>query len=207
MADYGVGNLGSVMRSLEELGADPVLISKAADLEWADRIILPGVGAFADCMEALEAGGWPEAISQMVQVEGRLILGICAGMQLLSSGSTEGASDKKIVPGLGYIPGLVRNIGQLGVTNRIPHIGWNAVLAGSASGTFFEGIPDGTDFYFVHSYSFVPDDPAHVAATVHYGVSLTAAVRKDHVWGTQFHPEKSSRAGLRVLKNFIDAKV
>lgn len=205
--DYGIGNIGSVMRALEQMGANHTLIAKPADLDRAHRIILPGVGAFADCMDLLEAGGWPEALSQMVQDESRMILGICVGMQLLSNGSTEGASDNKIIRGLGYISGLVRNISQLGVTERIPHMGWNAVSAGPAGETFFEGIPDGTDFYFVHSYCFVPDDLAHVAATVKYGVSLTAAVRKDNVWGTQFHPEKSSRAGSRVLKNFIDASV
>lgn len=205
--DYGVGNLGSVMRSLEAMGTDPLLISKVANLDRVCRIILPGVGAFADCMDALETGGWSSALARVVQEEGRPLLGICVGMQLLSDGSTEGTLGGGIVPGLGYIAGQVYDIGSIGVTGRIPHVGWNAVSAGPAGETLLKGIPDGTDFYFVHSYSFVPDNPAHVAATVPYGVSLTAAVRKDHIWGTQFHPEKSSRAGFQVLKNFIEMTV
>jgi len=205
--DYSVGNLGSVMRSLEEMGVDPQLIADPASLGHMDRIILPGVGAFADCVEALEAGGWPAALHDIVQGQGRPLLGICVGMQLLSDGSSEGAAAGATVPGLGYIPGRVENIGKIGCTGRIPHVGWNAVTAGPAGPEFLDGIPDGTDFYFVHSYAFVPEDPDHVAATVPYGVTLTAAVRRDHVWGAQFHPEKSARAGFRMLKNFIETPV
>ncbi len=201
--DYGVGNLGSVMRSLEELGVSPALISSPDDLSQMDRIILPGVGAFADCAEALVAGGWPEALTQAVQVQGRPLLGICVGMQLLANGSTECAIPGGTVPGLGFIPGRVENIGSLGCKSRIPHVGWNEVTAEPAGAALFAEIPDGTDFYFVHSYAFVPDEPDHVAATVSYDVQLTAAVCDGHIWGTQFHPEKSSRAGFRILKNFI----
>jgi len=107
-------------------------------------------------------------------------------------------------PGLGLIPGRVEHLNSLGCHLRVPHVGWNAVTPVSINGGLFDGIPVGTDFYFVHSYAFVPASPADVLATTDYGIPVTAAVRHGHVWGTQFHPEKSSRAGFRLLRNFIE---
>jgi glutamine amidotransferase len=134
------------------------------------------------------------------------LLGVCVGMQLLASYSMEGtgaeASDG--VPGLGLIPGRVEHLRTLGCGLRVPHVGWNEVKIAPNTSGLFDGIPDGTDFYFVHSYAFVPDDPAAVLATTDYGVPVTAAVRRGHIWGTQFHPEKSSRAGFRLLRNFVE---
>ena len=203
--DYGVGNLGSVMQALGELGVTPVLVSRTIDMHTADSFILPGVGNFADCARLLDEGGWKQALRDEVQVAGKPLLGICVGMQLLATTSMEGVAEDttKGTSGLGLIPGRIENLRTLGCGLRIPHVGWNEVTNYTKIGGLFDGIPDDTDFYFVHSYAFVPDDPAHVLATTVYDIQVTAAVRFGNIWGTQFHPEKSSRAGFRLLRNFI----
>lgn len=203
--DYGVGNLGSVLRALEELRVAPVLVNRAVDMHTTDCLVLPGVGNFADCARLLQAGGWVEALRQEVAGYGRPLLGICVGMQLLADASTEGVDEGQGTPGLGFIPGQVEHLRVLGCGLRVPHVGWNGITRFGSTDHLFDGIPDGTDFYFVHSYAFVPQDPANVLATADYGVPVTAAVRHGHVWGTQFHPEKSSRAGFRLLRNFIES--
>ncbi len=202
--DYGVGNLGSVLRALEELRVAPVLVNRAADMHATDCLILPGVGNFADCARLLDHGGWTTALRDEVQGYQRPLLGVCVGMQLLADSSTEGAADGQDTPGLGFIPGQVRHLRSFGCTQRVPHVGWNGITRTRTDDHLFDDIPDGTDFYFVHSYAFAPQDAADVLATTDYGVPVTAAVRRGHVWGTQFHPEKSSRAGFRLLKNFIE---
>jgi len=202
--DYGVGNLGSVTRALEELRVTPVLINRATDMHAADCLILPGVGNFADCVRLLEVGGWTSALQNEVRCYQRPLLGVCLGMQLLADSSTEGATDDRGVPGLGFIPGQVRHLRSFGCTHRLPHVGWNSITRKGTGQHLFQDIPDGTDFYFVHSYAFAAQDSADVLATADYGVPVTAAVRRGHVWGTQFHPEKSSRAGLQLLRNFIE---
>jgi imidazole glycerol-phosphate synthase subunit HisH len=205
--DYGVGNLGSVVRSLEELRVSPVLITKVREMQTVDSLILPGVGNFADCARRLNVNGWTSALRDEVLAEGKPILGVCLGMQLLASSSTEGLSDANPdgVEGLGFIPGRVVHLSALGCSLRVPQVGWNDVKHHLRKDELFEGIPDGSDFYFVHSYAFVPSNPEHVVATCEYGITITAAVRSGHVWGTQFHPEKSSRAGFRLLRNFIES--
>lgn len=202
--DYGVGNLGSVLRALEELRVAPVLVNRATDMHATDCLILPGVGNFADCARLLNEGGWSSALRDEVFGYNRPLLGVCVGMQLLADSSTEGAVEGENTPGLGFIPGQVQHLRTLGCTLRVPHVGWNGITRTGPDEPLFRGIPDGTDFYFVHSYAFAPADGAHVLATTDYGVPITAAVRRGHVWGTQFHPEKSSRAGFRLLKNFIE---
>lgn len=202
--DYGVGNLGSVLRAVEELRRSPVLVNRAADMHATDCLILPGVGNFTDCMRLLEAGGWTSALRDEVLGYARPLLGVCLGMQLLADSSTEGASDGQETPGLGFVPGHVQHLRALGCTLRVPHVGWNGISRTRTDDHLFDDIPDGTDFYFVHSYAFAPQDRGDVLATTDYGSSVTAAVRRGHVWGTQFHPEKSSRAGFRLLRNFIE---
>ena len=202
--DYGVGNLGSVLRALEELRVAPVLVNRAVDMHATDCLILPGVGNFADCARLLDEGGWTAALRDEVQGYKRPLLGVCVGMQLLADSSTEGATDGQNTLGLGFIPGQVQHLRTFGCTLRVPHVGWNSITCTRRDDHLFDGIPDGTDFYFVHSYAFAPQDSADVLATTDYGVSVTAAVRRGHVWGVQFHPEKSSRAGFRLLKNFIE---
>ena len=165
--DYGVGNLGSVMRSLEELRVTPILVSRAIDMRTVDSLILPGVGSFSDCAKLLDDGGWMLALQQEVLVESKPLLGVCLGMQLLATTSMEGLADNisNGVAGLNFIPGRVESLRSLGCGLRIPHVGWNEVVSNTNVGGIFDGIPDGTDFYFVHSYAFVPDDPTHVLAT------------------------------------------
>lgn len=205
--DYGVGNLGSVLRALEELRVLPVQVDRASDMHATDCLILPGVGNFADCARLLDAGGWVSALHDEVLGYDRPLLGVCVGMQLLADSSTEGAAEGLSTPGLGFIPGQVEHLRSFGCMLRVPHVGWNSVTRTRADDHLFAGIPDGTDFYFVHSYAFAAQNSADVLATTDYGVSVTVAVRRGHVWGTQFHPEKSSRAGFRLLKNFIEGSI
>jgi glutamine amidotransferase len=202
--DYGVGNLGSMLRALEELHVAPVLVNRAADMHATDCLILPGVGNFTDCARLLDYGGWTTALRDEVLGYKRPLLGVCVGMQLLANSSTEGACEGQGTPGLGFIPGQVRHLLSFGCTLRVPHVGWNSVTGTRPDDRLFAGIPDGTDFYFVHSYAFDAQDSRDVLAIANHGVSVTAAVRRGHVWGTQFHPEKSSRAGSRLLRNFIE---
>ena len=203
--DYGVGNLGSVLGALDTMGVTPFLVDSPERMGDADRLILPGVGNFGECIATLNEGGWSDALHQAV-AQGKPLLGICVGMQLLAELGTECTHgyDTKGVPGLGFIPGRIENLRQIGCNDRVPHVGWNGIATGPAGDTLLTQIPDGTDFYFVHSYAFVPEDPDTIAATVEYGVPITAAVAKGRVWGTQFHPEKSSRAGFQVIRNFLE---
>ena len=204
--NYGVGNLGSVLRALDTLSVTSRLIDRPEDMRAVDALVLPGVGNFADCAQLLASGGWREAICEAVQVHARPLLGICVGMQLLASSSTEGAETSKsaTIPGLNLIPGRVLHLESLGCQLRIPHVGWNSVQPSASDEGLFNDIPTGTDFYFVHSYSFMPEEVSDVIATAEYGVTLTAAVRRGRVFGVQFHPEKSSRAGFAVLRNFLE---
>ena len=195
--DYGLGNLGSVRRAIAELGAEPLLTDKPEHLAAVDRIILPGVGSFADGMALLRKGGWVIPLRET----SKPVLGICLGMQLLASRGTEGGNSE----GLDLIPGEVVGLEKLGCGLRIPHVGWNSVSLRNGSCNILRGISGGTDFYFVHSFVFQPREPADVVATTSYGVPVTAVVGRSRVMGTQFHPEKSSKAGLRVLRNFLDA--
>jgi imidazole glycerol-phosphate synthase subunit HisH len=194
--DYGLGNLGSVRRAIAELGAEPVLADKPEQLAAADRVILPGVGSFADGMALLQKRGWVGPLRETKKP----VLGICLGMQLLASRGTEGGDTE----GLDLIPGEVVGLETLGCELRIPHVGWNALTVPSST-RMLRGIPSGTDFYFVHSFVFQPREATDVAATTSYGVPVTAVVGRGNVMGTQFHPEKSSKAGFRVLRNFLDA--
>lgn len=203
VVDYGVGNLGSVLQALAALGVQPVLLQKASDLQHADRLVLPGVGSFTDCKQLLDAGGWTAALTDEVLGRDKPLLGICLGMQLLADRGLEGATDEQGTPGLGFIAGQVRPLARLGCGLRVPHMGWNSIAARRPSG-LLTNIPDGTDFYFVHSYAFVADRPDDVLAIAEHGLPIAAVVERGHICGTQFHPEKSSRAGLRVLRNFVE---
>ena len=195
--DYGMGNLASVCRALEEAGASVSLAGNPDAVGDASHIVLPGVGAFKDAMSRLEAGAWPERLARAVQVEGIPLLGICLGMQLLADSGEEGG----ITEGLGLVAGRVKRLTSA-IGERIPHVGWNEVnpVQGAA---IFEGISTGTDFYFVHSYHFVPVDAQSVLARTDYCGGFVSAVNCGTVFGMQFHPEKSSRHGLRLLRNFL----
>jgi glutamine amidotransferase len=199
VVNYGINNLGSVRRALADLGADVQIAAYPDTLGEVSHIVLPGVGAFGEAMTRLRAGGWIEALREQVVRRGTPFLGICLGMQVLATSSEEAGFHE----GLGLVPGRVRRLDGLGCSMRIPHVGWNEVRFVDGT-TLFRAIPQATDFYFVHSYAFEPDRAETVCATTAYGATLTAAVRDGHIFGTQFHPEKSSRAGRQVLRNFLD---
>lgn len=208
--DYGVGNLGSVLRALDELRASPLLLQRAGDLHLADCLVLPGVGSFTECKKRLDDGGWTAALTDAVLCQHKPLLGICLGMQLLADRGLEGAGADEATPGLGFIPGQVHSLASLGCTGRLPHMGWNAVTATPSAASpatptgLLQHIPDGTDFYFVHSYALVPRHASDLLATCDYGGPVAAVVGRGRVFGTQFHPEKSGRAGFRLLRNFLD---
>jgi glutamine amidotransferase len=194
-----MGNIGSIRRALEDLGADTFVAEHPSALFDANRIVLPGVGAFAEAMGRLHGEGWSDALDRLVKEQGRPLLGICLGMQLLASSGDEGGPN----PGLGFIAGKVKRLDTLGCTLRIPHVGWNDIVT-VPDDPLFTHIPQDTDFYFVHSFAFVPDDNRCCIAKTHYEIPVVAAVRSGHIYGTQFHPEKSSRAGRQVLRNFLE---
>ncbi|MBF0622963.1 MAG: imidazole glycerol phosphate synthase subunit HisH [Magnetococcales bacterium] len=196
--DYGMGNLGSVRRSLEECGADVVISRNPSDLDQASHVVLPGVGAFQDGMKRLTESGWPEAIRKTALDEGVPFLGICLGMQLLATTGSEGGTTS----GLNLIPGHVIRFETDDPEIRIPHVGWNEVHFSEQTYPF-EEIPSGGDFYFVHSFHFQPDNAESIAATTPYCGEFVSVVRNNLIVGTQFHPEKSSRYGRQLLNNFL----
>lgn len=199
--DYGTGNLGSIASALCLAGAKPAFVDIPDGLRSVDALVLPGVGNFGDCAERLQRGGWHEPLREAVERWAVPLLGICVGMQLLGRGSSE--SDGAEHDGLGLIPGHVEHLRRLGCGFRVPHVGWNSVETSGAPSDVFDGISDGTDFYFVHSYAFVADDPADIIATTEYDIAVAASIQRGSVLGTQFHPEKSSKAGMRVIQNFL----
>jgi glutamine amidotransferase len=152
----------------------------------------------------LEAGQWITALKEEVLGHCKPLLGVCVGMQMLADSSTEGSDNGEPVMGLGFVPGKVKHLSSLGCQLRVPHVGWNAVTFDQAKDPLFDEIPNDTDLYFVHSYAFQAQFTTDVIATTQYSITVTAAVRRENVWGTQFHPEKSSKAGFKVLKNFIE---
>lgn len=199
IVNYGMGNLGSVRRAFEEIGAEPVIANHPSSLYEVDRVLLPGVGAYAEGMAHLSHGGWIDVLNDVVVTKGKPLLGICLGMQMLATTGHEGG----VTQGLGMIPGQVRRLDDLGCMLRIPHVGWNEVRY-YKDNVLLEGVPDASDFYFVHSYAFVPQADENLVATVPYGIDIAALVRRGHVFGCQFHPEKSSKAGRQLLKNFLN---
>lgn len=192
--DYGVGNLLSVTNALERLGYFYTVSSSLEDIQNAPAYILPGVGAFKEAMHNIEALGIAPMLRTQVLEAKKPLLGICLGMQILAEDSDENG----LHTGLGFIPGHVVRIPQEGV--RIPHVGWNSVEIHKKS-PLFERCKENPQFYFDHSYHFATD-ATFVAASCTYGTAVTAAVAKDNIFGAQFHPEKSEKDGLRVLRAF-----
>ena len=196
LIDYGAGNLHSVHYALKAAGAGDVHVTADPDVvAKADRIVLPGVGAFAHCMEALSAiDGMVAAMEQRVRVEGTPFLGICVGMQLLADAGVEHGTTR----GLGWISGTVRAIAPA-ADLKIPHMGWNDVLPTQGAPLIEAG-----EAYFLHSYHFDATDDADVLATTDHGGTLVAAVGRDNIMGVQFHPEKSQAYGINFLKRFLE---
>ena len=194
--DYGIGNLRSAQKALEHVGGDAFLTGSHDEAMSADAVVLPGVGAFGACMDALRSSGLEPAVRDAV-ASGRPFIGICVGMQMLFDSSEEDPS----ATGLGVIPGRVRFIPE-GVTR--PQMQWNRLHVTSPD-PMFDGLGDDPWMYFVHSLHGVPTDDSDVAATVRYGATLNVAFRRGNVFATQFHPEKSATAGLALLANFVKA--
>lgn len=194
--DYGIGNLRSAQKALEHVGARAELTSDAAVARAADAVVLPGVGAFGACMDALRDNGLEDVVHESVS-SGKPFIGICVGMQMLFDASEEDPGAR----GLGVIPGNVKWV-PAGVPR--PQMQWNRLTV-RTSDPMFDGLGENPWMYFVHSLHGVPSDPDDVAATVHYGTTLNVAFRRGNVFATQFHPEKSASAGLALLGNFVKA--
>ncbi|MEK9669638.1 MAG: imidazole glycerol phosphate synthase subunit HisH [Gammaproteobacteria bacterium] len=197
--DYGLGNVRAFENIYRRLNIEVRLVRSAEELEVADRLILPGVGAFDWAITRLEKSGMNEALNRRVLSDLVPILGVCVGMQMMGTRSDEGN-----MIGLGWIPGRVKRFDETKFNQRthLPHMGWNSVEV-TQQGSLFDGI-DNPQFYFLHSYFFDPDDAIHAIAYSDYGVQFPAAIRCDNVWATQFHPEKSHHWGIHLLKNFAD---
>ena len=207
IVDYGSGNLRSAAKAFERAIAESgssANVSVTADAEEvaaADRVVLPGVGAFADCRAGLAAvDGMTEAVADAVINKGRPFLGICVGMQLMATRGLEHGE----TPGFGWIEGEVRAIQPSDKTIKIPHMGWNQLTFSKPRHPVLAGLEDGDHAYFVHSYGFVSDDSNDVLARVDYGGEINAAVGRNNMIGTQFHPEKSQATGLKLITNFLN---
>jgi glutamine amidotransferase len=192
--DYGAGNLRSVVNALSRLGYQAKVTTSPAEVLASPAVILPGVGAAADTMANLRQQGLDEPIRQVI-AEGKPFLGVCIGMQVLLSDTEEGGNQQC----LGVIPGRVRKFAP-GL--KVPHMGWNQLKQKRAH-PVFEGIADGADFYFVHSYYVEPEDKALVAGETEYGIPFCSLIVRDNLIATQFHPEKSGEVGLKIYDNFI----
>jgi glutamine amidotransferase len=203
IVDYGMGNLRSVYQALKKAApqADVAIVDRPEAIRAADRVVLPGQGAMPDCMRCLAESGLQEALLEASRT--KPLMGVCIGEQMLFDWSAEGETR-----GLALLPGKVVRFaleGKLqddGSRFKVPQMGWNCVRQ-AAPHPLWDGVPDGSFFYFVHSYYVVPDHAAHTAGETDYGVLFTSAVARDNIFATQFHPEKSADAGLRIYRNFV----
>lgn len=206
IVDYGSGNLRSAAKAFERGAREsdrggPVLVTSSPDdVANAERVVLPGVGAFGDCHRGLKAvDGMVAALQHAVIHKSRPFLGICVGMQLLATTGREHGEHE----GLGWIPGEVVRITPDDPGLKIPHMGWNELAIANGTHPVLYGLPTGGHAYFVHSYAFQTREPGHVLATVGYGGTITAVIGRDNLVGTQFHPEKSQGVGLALIRNFL----
>lgn len=198
IVNYGSGNIQAIANIYGRLGVPFVVAATPAELAGTDRVILPGVGAFDQAMNELDASGMRQALDTCVLEQRQPILGVCVGMQLLARSSDEGEAK-----GLGWIDGVVVRFDQatVGQATQLPHMGWNTVEPVRAD-PLFEGVEAQNGYYFLHSYHFRCDHPHDVLATTEYGAAFTCAVRRENIYGVQFHPEKSHQNGVQLLKNF-----
>lgn len=194
--DYGMGNLRSVFNAFQALGVPAGIVDGPAGLREATGVVLPGVGAFGDGMRNLGERGFIEELEKQVVAGGKPFLGLCLGLQLLGTKGTEHGDHA----GLGWIPGVVDRL-SVPDALRVPHMGWNDVRFVQPDPLFSE-LGETAAFYFVHSFALVPDDPAVISGVCDYGVEFVASVRRDNICATQFHPEKSHKAGLVLLRNW-----
>ncbi len=198
--DYGAGNLQSVKKAFDFIGAESVITDNPETINACDKILLPGVGSFGDAMDSMNKKGLVETVKQNA-LSGKPFLGICLGLQLLFEESEESPG----VKGLGVFKGKIKKFSQdMGL--KIPHIGWNSLKI-KQKDTLFKGIPENSYVYFVHSYYLHAEDENEIATVTNYGIDFHSAVGKDNVFATQFHPEKSGDVGLRILRNFASMEV
>jgi imidazole glycerol-phosphate synthase subunit HisH len=197
LVDYGSGNLRSAEKALARVGADVCIVSRAMDIAAADAVVLPGVGAFGDCIRNLSKDGLDVAIRQFIET-GKPFLGICVGLQMLFETGEENPG----VTGLGILPGTVPRfpVNEL----KVPHMGWNRLCIRQPRCPLLAGVADGSSVYFVHSYFGAPDEDSVVAATTEYGVKFSSVVWRKNIYAAQFHPEKSQAVGLQMLRNFVE---
>lgn len=198
--DYGMGNLKSVENSCKKLGFKTSIVSVPSELSEFNKLILPGVGSFKKSMKMLKNNNWINIIKTEVINKKKPILGICLGMQLFASESEEFGVSK----GLGFINGKVKFLRNLNCKNKVPHIGWNSVNIIKPH-PFLKDIENDTDFYFVNSYVFLPEDNKFIVAKTKYDIEFCSIIAKENIFGVQFHPEKSSKAGRKLLENFLNA--
>jgi len=202
IVDYNSGNISSVINSFKEVAKDKVNIEVTADLnkiKSSDKVVLPGQGSFKSCVDALnKINGLTEALSEFAINNKKPLLGICVGLQMFADIGYEEAETK----GLGWISGKVSKIDNQNGKYKLPHIGWNQINIIKQS-KIFENIENNSHMYFVHSYEFIPEDKNVISATTDYSSSIVCSVEKENIFGTQFHPEKSDKIGLQIIKNFI----
>lgn len=199
IVDYGMGNLRSVQKAFEWVGHHAVVTRDPAEIDRADRVVLPGVGAFGDCMQNLRRYRLDEPIRRAI-ADGKPFLGICLGLQLLFTESEEFGTHE----GLNILPGRIRRIPsspQASMNLKVPHMGWNTISIRQPA-PLLEGIASGSHVYFVHSYYVEPDDPAVTCTVTDYGTPFVSSVWKNNIFASQFHPEKSQRVGLQLFRNF-----
>ena len=199
LIDYGSGNLRSAEKALARVGADVRIVNKPSEVLAADAVVLPGVGAFGDCVKNLTQLGLDSAIRQFIQT-GKPFLGICVGLQMLFESGTESPG----VLGLSILPGTVPRF--TGGDLKVPHMGWNRLRLRRSNCPLFTDVADGSFVYFVHSYYVAPRQDSVVAATADYGVEFASVIWSGNVFATQFHPEKSQAVGLKMLENFVKLK-
>ena len=203
IVDYSSGNISSVVNSFKEVGQNKAKIEVTSDLEKikaSDKIVLPGQGSFKSCVDALnKISGLNDALNEFVTVNKKPLLGICVGLQMFADVGYEETETK----GLGWISGKVSKIDNQNGKYKLPHIGWNQINILKDS-KIFQNIEDNSHMYFVHSYEFIPKDNRVISATTDYSTKVVCSVEKENLFGTQFHPEKSDKTGLKVINNFIN---
>ena len=200
--NYGIGNISSVVGAIKNLEYKHQVIEKVTEFDQIDKLILPGIGNFKKCIEILDSKGFTEKLKEKVLKDKIPILGICLGMQLLASWGAEG-NDANLSKGLNLIEGKIINLKELGTNKELPHVGWNSISIKNSS-NILKGIPNNTDFYFVHNFAYHSINDEYVIAEANYGINFPAVITKEHIWATQFHPEKSSKWGLKIIKNFLE---